>query len=79
MAGLLLNAGVRAGSNANYSPLTPASASPASSNSGSIAQQAYGITGSGVDNERKTAGYGSVGVGIAAIAIMVYLWWSLPR
>ena len=79
MAGLLLNAGVRAGSNANYSPLTPASASAPSSNAGSIAQQAYGITGSGADSERKIAGYGSVGVGIAAIAIMVYLWWSLPR
>lgn len=77
MAGLMLSAGVKAGS--NYSPLTPASASAPSSNAGSIGQMAYGITGSGVDTERATAGYGAVGVGIVAIAAMVYLWWSLPR
>lgn len=77
MAGLVLNAGVRAGS--NYSPLTPASASAASSNSGSIGQQAYGITGSGVDTERAIAGYGSLIVGVVAMVAMAYLWWSLPR
>lgn len=77
MAGLQLSAGVRAGS--NYSPLTPASASAPSSSAGSIGQQAYGITGSGVDTERPIAGYGSVAVGIVAIAALVYLWWSLPR
>lgn len=77
MAGLLLNAGVRAGGNAT--PLTPASASASTSNAGSIGQQAYGITGSGVDTERAVAGYGSLIVGIVAMAAMAYLWWSLPR
>lgn len=77
MAGLLLSAGVKAGS--SYTPLTPASASASTSSAGSIGQQAYGITGSGVDTERSIAGYGSVAVGIVAIAAMVYLWWSLPR
>lgn len=77
MAGLVLNAGVRAGGNAT--PLLPASASAASSSSGSIGQMAYGITGTGADTQRSVAGYGSVAVGIAAIAIMAYLWWSLPR
>lgn len=77
MAGLLLNAGVRAGGNAT--PLLPASASASTSNAGSIGQQAYGITGTGVDSERATAGIGSLCVGIVAIAAMVYLWWSLPR
>jgi hypothetical protein len=77
MAGLVLNAGVRAGGNAT--PLLPASASAASSNSGSIAQQAYGITGTGLDTQRNVAGYGSVAVGIAALAGLAYLWWALPR
>jgi len=77
MAGLQLNGGVRVGGNAT--PLLPASASASTSNAGSIGQMAYGITGTGVNTQRSTAGYGAVGVGIAAIAIMVYLWWSLPR
>lgn len=76
MAGLVLNAGVRAGGNAT--PLLPASASSSTSNAGSIGQQAYGITG-GADSQRSIAGYGSVAVGIAAIALLTYLWWSLPR
>lgn len=79
MAGLLLNAGVRTGSGGNATPLLPASASASTSSAGSIGQQAYGITGTGVDSQRKVAGYGSVAVGIVAIAAMVYLWWSLPR
>jgi hypothetical protein len=76
MAGLQLSAGVRAGS--NYTPMTPASASAPTSNAGSIGQMAYGITGSGTSDQRSTAAYGSIGVGIAAIALLVYLWWSLP-
>jgi hypothetical protein len=79
MAGLVLNAGVRAGAGGNYTPLTPAAASAPTAASGSIARSAYGITGSGVDTERPIAGVGSVAVGIVAIAAMVYLWWSLPR
>lgn len=77
MAGLVLNAGVRAGGNAT--PLLPASASASTSSAGSIGQQAYGMTGTGANTTKATAGYGAVGVGIAAIAAMVYLWWSLPR
>lgn len=77
MAGLMLSGGVRAGT--NYTPLLPASASGSTSNAGTIGQQAYGITGTGADTTKSVAGYGAVGVGIAAIAALVYLWWSLPR
>jgi len=40
---------------------------------------AYGINGSGADDERKVAGYGTVGVGIASLAALVFIWYSLPR
>lgn len=77
MAGLVLNGRVGVGS--NYTPLLPASAAASTSNAGSIGQQAYGVNGTGANTTKATAGYGAVGVGIAAIAIMAYLWWSLPR
>jgi len=76
MAGLNLNMGIRG--SASYSPMTPASASTPSANS-SISQMAYGINGSGADDERKVAGYGTVGVGIASLAALVFIWYSLPR
>ena len=78
MAGMNLRTGFSAG--ASYTPLTPASAQASTSGSMSIAQKAYGIKGSGVgDTGPATAGYGSVGVGVAAIIGLIYLWWSLPR
>ena len=78
MSGLSLRTGLSAG--ASYTPMTPASAQPSTSGSMTIAQKAYGIQGSGVaDSGPATAGFGSVTVGIVAIAALVYLWWSLPR
>lgn len=78
-AGLSLRTGV-SGSVGNYSPMTPASANPSTANA-TIAQKAYGITGTGTstDGGSPVAGYGSVGVGIFALAALCYLWWSLPR
>lgn len=79
MAGLMLRTGATAGfstSGGNYSPMTPASAlSPTAS----IAQQAYGIDGSGSDStQRKVAAYGSVGAGVVALAILAWIYWTLP-
>jgi hypothetical protein len=74
-AGLSLRTGISG--SANYSPMTPGAAQ--SPTSGSIAQRAYGISGTGVDTGTAIAGYGGVGVGMLAIAALVYLWWSLPR
>lgn len=78
-AGLSLRTGV-SGSMGTYTPMTPASASPSTSNS-TIAQKAYGITGTGAptDGGSPIAGYGSMCVGIAALVGLVYLWYSLPR
>jgi len=75
MAGLQL--GARVGGSANYTPMRPASAITPTASS-NIAQQAYGINGTGSSSDG-TAAYGSIAVGVVAIAAMVYLWWSLPR
>jgi hypothetical protein len=78
-AGLSLRTGV-SGSVGNYSPMTPASSGPPSG-SATIAQKAYGITGTGTptDGGSPVAGYGSVGLGCVALGALIYLWWSLPR
>jgi len=77
MAGLKLSSGFNVGG--NYTPLTPATASPPSSNPGSIGQMAYGISGTGETTQSSVAAYGSICVGAVALAALVYLWWSLPR
>jgi hypothetical protein len=76
MAGMSLRTGISAGG--SYSPMTPASATPPSSRS-TIAQAAYGISGSGLGSGPRTAGFGSTAVGMVAIASLVFIWWSLPR
>lgn len=79
MAGLQLRAGLSGG--AGYTPMSVTAAGSPTSMTGtppSIAQQAFGIS-TGADTSRSVAGYGSVCVGVVALAAMVYLWWSLPR
>lgn len=43
-----------------------------------IAQRAYGITASPQAGP-KTAAYGVVGSGLLSLAVLVFIWWSLPR
>lgn len=77
MAGMNLRTGISAG--ANYSPMTPASAVPPSSRN-TIAQAAYGVSGSGADiGGPRTAGFGSASIGVFAIGALIFIWWSLPR
>jgi hypothetical protein len=77
MSGLSLRTGLSVGG--SYTPLTPASGMPPSASS-TIAQQAYGISGSGgTDVGPRTAALGTVSVGLISIGVLVYLWWSLPR
>ena len=81
MAGLNLRTGfsanVSAPGSGNYSPLTPASALPSTAN---IANQAYGISGSGADTYNDNIAWvGSVAFGAVAIIALAYLWYSLPR
>jgi hypothetical protein len=78
MSGMNLQTSLRAG--ASYTPLTPAAAQPPSASRSSIGQLAYGVNGSGGDTSGpKTAGYGTVLTGLASGALLVFLWYSLPR
>jgi hypothetical protein len=78
MSGLSLRTSLSAGAG-SYTPMTPASASPSTA-SPTIAQSAFGISGTGgYTGGPSTAAYGSIGVGVLALAALVYLWWSLPR
>ncbi len=81
MSGLALRTGVSASvSHGTYTPITPAAADSPTARTGTIAQKAYGITGSGgAVGVTPLPAYGSVGVGAACLAALVYLWWSLPR
>ncbi len=44
-----------------------------------ISSRAYGIAGESAGGGPKTAAYGSVGVGIFATALLVWVWYTLPR
>lgn len=44
-----------------------------------ISARAYGIAEASAGGGRPVAGTGSVGVGLAATALLVWLWYSLPR
>lgn len=83
MAGLSLRTGIQASGSAgtgSYTPMTPRPASISSTDNGTIGQQAYGISGTGASKwNDSTAAAGSVGLGVAALIGMIYLWWSLPR
>lgn len=76
MAGMSLRTGISAGG--SYSPMTPASAVPPTSRN-TIAQAAYGVSGTGLGTGPRTAGFGSAAIGMASIAALVFIWWSLPR
>jgi hypothetical protein len=77
MAGLQLRAGTFGG------PMRQGAvphAAGVSAGAPTISQKAFGVTsqqspGAGPS----TAGFGTVALGLAGVAILVYLWWSLPR
>ena len=71
MPGLNLNMGARGGAAA---PLPYAANNPAST----ISQKAFGIT-QGTRGLSRVPAYGSVGLGLAGVVVLVWLWYSLPR
>lgn len=45
-----------------------------------ISARAYGVASGGMPTPPgHTAMYGSVGVGVAALAFLTWVWWTLPR
>jgi hypothetical protein len=44
-----------------------------------IGQRGFGVTLGGGAGGPATAGLGSTAVGAAALAVLVFIWWSLPR
>ena len=75
-------AGLSLGASAGFSvpaPALPPSYAQDASGGETISSRAYGIAGASAGAGPRTAGYGSVGVGITATAFLVWLWWTLPR
>jgi hypothetical protein len=68
MAGLSLQTGFR------VFPAAPPSAAGTT-----ITQNAYGPSSGADEGGPKTAGFGTVGAGVAAIVILAFVWYSLPR
>lgn len=66
MAGLRLSSGV-------------GFAQPPSQSGTTITAQAYGMSSGAEVSQPTTAAYGSIGVGAACMALLVWLWWTLPR
>ena len=86
MAGLTLRTGVSGAANAklaagtgNYAPMTPAAANAPSAGTTTIGQMAYGISGDGTTPGGRCAGIGSTIVGAISVAVLWYIWYSLPR
>jgi hypothetical protein len=77
MPGLALGVGGY-GSAAGYTP----AASPVAANQPdgtTINQKAFGIGTSQTSEGPATAGFGTVGLGLAGAAVLAWLWWTLPR
>jgi hypothetical protein len=78
MAGLTLGVGGYGASASGYIPAaTPTAANMPTGTT--INQAAFGIGTSQTGTGPKTAGFGTVGLGLAGSAVLVWLWHTLPR
>lgn len=75
MPGLNLRAGL--GVNIPAAALPPSYAQDQDGQS--ISARAYGIAGASGAGQPATAAYGSVGLGLAATALLIWVWYTLPR
>lgn len=78
MAGLNLGVGGYGSGSASYTPAAvPIAANQATGTT--INQQAFGIGTSQTSVGPRTAGFGTVGLGVAGAIVLAWLWWTLPR
>lgn len=80
MPGLNLRGNASVGG--GYSPWTPAvnnTSTAGGVTGGTISQMAYGINGTGGAQISPIPAYGAIGAGVAAVAILAFIWYSLPR
>ena len=55
-------------------------AAPPAAAGTTITQAAYGpSSGAGSDGGPATAGWGTVGAGLVAVGVLIFVWYSLPR
>jgi hypothetical protein len=80
MAGLSLTSGLSGSVFANGYPGYQSAGVPAATTvpegPSTITQQAYGVPGVGAGGRK---GLTAAGIGTAAIAVLLFIWWSLPR
>jgi len=81
VAGLSLNTGLGASvfANGGYpGAATPAAAGATPQGPTSVGQKAFGIV-TGSEGEHRIGFLSAVGGGGLALALLVFIWWSLPR
>jgi hypothetical protein len=80
MPGLSLNSGLGASVFTGGYPgsATPASARPTAQGPTSVGQKAFGIV-TADEGMYRTGFFAAVGGGGLALALLVFIWWSLPR
>ena len=78
MAGLNLRGGAGFGAQASTGGLYPVPAGASSTGPSTAAAAAYGPVTGGATGP-KTAALGAGTAGLLAAALLLYLWWSLPR
>ena len=80
MSGLSLSSGISgsifAGGYPGYSSAAVPMATTVPEGPSTITQQAYGVPGVGAGGRK---GLTAAGIGTAALALLVFIWWSLPR
>lgn len=76
MAGLNLSMGAYGGSMSQGAVPAAAGVSPGAP---TISQRAFGVGSLNQSIGPRTAGLGTVALGMIGAAVLVYLWWSLPR
>jgi len=81
MAGMVLNSGLGASvfAGGGYpGAATPAAAGPSAQGPTSIGQKAFGIV-TGNEGFYRTGVIAAIGGGGLSLALLVFIWWSLPR